>query len=220
MAVRFNLPIISFLDANANPLAGGYLEFYETESDDAKDIWEDDDLTIQAANIDPNDPDSTGYQLDSAGRHGDIFLEPGDYKVVVKNSLGTIIKTMDPVHGGSASSGSSSVYDVGYYTNIKPDSGETWPIYNIVRPLRLEVDLADCIATVHPDYLPTATATYTIYKNGVSIGTIAFATSGAVTKTLVSSVDFEIGDQFSMTAPDPQDATMNFVAMTFAFTVR
>lgn len=131
MAVRFNLPIIAFDDANGNPLSGGFVEFYNSGLATAKDIFEDDDLTIPAANIDPNTPGSHGYTLDSAGRHGDIFLEPGDYKVVVKNSLGTIIKTMDPVHGSAAAGVEfeitvERVGSVAITTGIKADEYIDW----------------------------------------------------------------------------------------------
>lgn len=57
------------------------------------------------------------------------------------------------------------------------------------------------------DTNPTSTATFTFYKNGTSIGTVAFATSGAPTVTFTGAVTFAIGDKLKVTAPSPQDTT-------------
>jgi len=92
MAARFSLPMISVLDSNANPLGGGSLEFYATGTSTPKTVYSDNGLVTPAANP---------YTLDSAGRHGDIFLESADYKVIVKDSAGAVVKTMDPVHGAA-----------------------------------------------------------------------------------------------------------------------
>ncbi len=215
MAVRFNLPILAFDDANGNPLAGGFIEFYDTQSSNAKDVWEDDDLSIPAQNIDPNVVGSTGYELDSSGRHGDIFLEPGDYKVVVKNALGVIIKTMDPVHG-SADDSLTSYYDLPINLMGQPDDGEVYPVILPVRPLLLPAGLDDGNFAARFALLtnPTSTAVWTMFKNASSIGTISFSTSGVPTVSFPLDVTLAAIDTLTFVAPSPQDATAEgFIAM-------
>ena len=63
---------------------------------------------------------------------------------------------------------------------------------------------------------PTATATYTLYKNGGSIGTIAISTGGTFTFS-GSAVSFAIGDVLSVLTPGT-NATLANVTMTFAGT--
>lgn len=101
MAVRFRLPSDSLLTDNAKPLAGGTVEFFAAGTSSHLTVYSDDSRTTAASNP---------TTLDSAGRHGDIFLQAVDYKVVVKDSAGMTIKTMDPIHGGPGSSGVTRVY--------------------------------------------------------------------------------------------------------------
>ena len=60
---------------------------------------------------------------------------------------------------------------------------------------------------------PTATATFTILKNGVSAGTVALNTSGVATFT-GSAVTFAAGDILSITNPTPADTTLVDVGIT------
>jgi hypothetical protein len=111
------------------------------------------------------------------------------------------------------------------FFNTLPTVGEIYPIANTAIDLELAADLVGCQFYVDPTGLPTSAATFTLYKRtppaaSVSIGTIEFATDGTVTVTFPSAVQFLTadGDKFIMTAPDPQDATLNFVAFAFLFT--
>ncbi len=65
---------------------------------------------------------------------------------------------------------------------------------------------------------PTATATYTVNKNGSGIGTVAISTSGVFTfaTTAGAAQSFAAGDVMAVTAPNPQDATLLNAAFTFA----
>lgn len=67
---------------------------------------------------------------------------------------------------------------------------------------------------------PTSTATYTVNKNGSSIGTIVVSTGGVVTFTTTSGTAKSLasGDRMTITAPSPQDATLADVAITIAGT--
>lgn len=97
----------------------------------------------------------------------------------------------------------------------KPGAAEIYPMRNTLIAFRLPDDLVGSIFTVHPDTLPTATATFTLYRNAEVIGTIVFATNGDATVDFPIDVDFAITDQFIVVAPASQDATMNNVALNF-----
>lgn len=66
--------------------------------------------------------------------------------------------------------------------------------------------------------LPTSTTTWTILKNTVSVGTVAFATSGAATATFTADVSFVAGDLFQLQAPSSQDATAADIAFNLTGT--
>lgn len=57
------------------------------------------------------------------------------------------------------------------------------------------------------DTNPTATMDFDIAKNGSSVGTVSFNTSGVASFTFASPASFAIGDKLKITAPSPQDAT-------------
>lgn len=108
MAVRFRLPSDSLLTDNGKVLAGGTIAFYASGSSTPQAVYSDDGLSTAADNP---------YDLDAAGRHGDIFLQGKDYKVVLKDAAGVTIKTIDPVHGASNSD------FVGSYAALRTHSG-------------------------------------------------------------------------------------------------
>lgn len=70
------------------PLAGAKLYFYESGTSTPKDTFSDEALTT---------PNANPVTADSAGRFADIYLTSGSYKVVLKKSDGTTVKTSDPV---------------------------------------------------------------------------------------------------------------------------
>jgi len=236
MAIRFNLPILAFDDANGNPLAGGFIQFFESGgSVTPKDTYSDVGLTTPNTNIDlgASDPNVTGYVLDSAGRHGDIWcdISATDYRAVVRNSFGTIIKTMDPVFGHTELAqledldALTSYYVVPVYFNVKPTDGETYPIHLPPFAVKLLAGLAGCKVKIQSTALPTATTVFTLYKNALSIGTITISTLGVVTVSFTNDVTFDPGsgfsdgDQFSMVNQATADATANFIAFSFVFVV-
>jgi hypothetical protein len=63
---------------------------------------------------------------------------------------------------------------------------------------------------------PTATATYTVQKNGVTAGTIVISTLGVFAFATTSGLPFtlNIGDRFTAIAPGTQDATLSDVGFT------
>jgi len=94
MANRFTNPNVWYPDASGNPLAGGLLFFYVTGTSTKAETFSDEELST--ANANP-------VVLDSAGRAGDIFLDPSvTYKVVLAPATDTDpptapIWTADPV---------------------------------------------------------------------------------------------------------------------------
>lgn len=61
----------------------------------------------------------------------------------------------------------------------------------------------------------TASATFTIEKNGTSVGTMVFAASATVVSfTMASATGFAAGDVLTILAPSPADATLANIAWT------
>lgn len=65
---------------------------------------------------------------------------------------------------------------------------------------------------------PTSTMTFSLYKNGSSIGTVAFSTGGSPTVSFTGLIDFAIGDIFQVVPPGSQDATGANVSLNFKAT--
>ena len=93
---RYIQPTVQEFDSNGDPLSGGKLYFYTTGTLTAKDTYSDLDLTT--ANTNP-------VVADAGGRFGDIFLEAGTYRVILKDSDDVTIYDRDPVEGPIGSSG-------------------------------------------------------------------------------------------------------------------
>jgi hypothetical protein len=92
MATAAANPLLRFEDSNGDPLAGGTLEFYESGTS-----------TPKTAYGDANESTSfTTKTLDSRGE-AVVYFGSGNYKLVVKDSSGSTIKTLDPVIGAITS---------------------------------------------------------------------------------------------------------------------
>jgi hypothetical protein len=157
---------------------------------------------------------------DQAGRFPPIFLQTAEYKVVWKDANGDEVDTFDPVAPFLDDDPAlTSFYDLWWFTNQKTTNGEICFIYNTPRELKLVANLINSIFSVDSSALPTGTTTFTLYRNTSNIGTISFSTAGAVTVVFLSDVTFNAGDQFKMVGPMTADATANFMAFTFVFTV-
>jgi hypothetical protein len=65
----------------------------------------------------------------------------------------------------------------------------------------------------------TGTAVYSVKKNGTEIGTLTFSTGNVNgVFALASATAFAADDRFSVIAPNPRDATLSGVTMTFVAT--
>jgi hypothetical protein len=207
---RFVFPYQTAIDDVGVPLPGALLYFYASGTSTPLDTYNNGNLT-PPANTNP-------VEADASGTFGNIFLQNLEYKVVLKTSAGDEVWTADPVSPFVDDDPTvTSYYDLPVFISGKPTDAEVYPIFNCVRDLTLPASLTGSIFTVAT--LPTATTTFTLYKNGVSIGTIAFSTAGAATVTFSSNVSFSAGDQFSLTNQNVADTTAADIAFTFVFTV-
>lgn len=80
------------------------------------------------------------------------------------------------------------------------------------RSFNLPASLTNSRATIGTN--PTSTLTVTLNKNGSSIGSIAFNTSGTPTFTFASAVTFAAGDILTAVCPGTADATGADIAFT------
>ena len=190
-----------FSDENGVPYDGGLVYMYVPPATTTfKATWQDRDELV--VNTNP-------VVLDSAGRA--VIFGQGQYRQVLKDQFGTQI--WDELVEFVAPDG----YDLAIFVAGAPAGGEVYPIWNSPRSLLLPQDLAGSQTTITT--LPTATMTFTLKRNGVSIGTIAFAPAGTPTIVFLADVAFNAGDQLTMTAQAIADATGGNVAITLVFNV-
>jgi hypothetical protein len=99
-----------------------------------------------------------------------------------------------------------------------PTTGQLVFLMTFVRTVNFAGNFTGSAGTVGTN--PTATATYTVARNGTSIGTAVVSTGGVVTFTTTSGAteSFSSGDILTVTAPSPADATLANAAFTFAGT--
>jgi hypothetical protein len=100
----------------------------------------------------------------------------------------------------------------------KPDAAALVFLLTYPRVVTFAANFAGSVGTVRVN--PTATATYTVKKNGSAIGTIVVSTAGVVTFTTTGGAAqaFAVGDRMTVEAPSPQDGTLADAAFTLAGT--
>lgn len=102
-------------------------------------------------------------------------------------------------------------YDLGVDFSGKPGNSQQYS-FIASRAFQLPASLTGSKAWIGTN--PTATLTMTLNKNGSSIGTVVFSTSGVPTITFASAVTFAIGDVLTIVAPASADATGADIALT------
>lgn len=91
-------------DTNGDPLSSGTLEFYESGTSTPLAVYSDADLSVSAG---------TTVTLNAAGfpqvsgSEVTLFLLPQVYRIVVKNSAGTTLRTVDGIYALSTASSSN-----------------------------------------------------------------------------------------------------------------
>jgi len=93
MAVAIFSPLTQFFDNNGDPLNGGTVTVQDAGTTSSRNIYTDAALTVAATNPVP---------LDSAGRptQGVIYTAATAYKLILKNSAGSTIRTEDNLDPG------------------------------------------------------------------------------------------------------------------------
>ncbi len=104
-------------------------------------------------------------------------------------------------------------YDIGFAPLGLPANALTYPWLTFTRTVEFAGNFSGSYGTVGTN--PTATATFTVKKNGSTIGTIVVSTGGLVTFTASGGavITFDAGDRMTLLSP-AQDATLSDVAFT------
>ena len=95
-----------------------------------------------------------------------------------------------------------------------PIAGSQYVLYfDAVREVNIPANFSGSLASVLTAF--TDAATYTIYHNGTSVGTISFAASGTSgTFSTSSAFTLAVGDNLTIQAPSTADATAANLAIT------
>lgn len=107
-------------------------------------------------------------------------------------------------------------YEVGGFLPGQPTAGALVFAFQFASAVTLPASLTGSYAKAGT--ASTGTATFALLKNGVGIGSIVFTASAAGTFTFAAAVSFAAGDELTITAPNPQDATLANVRFTLAGT--
>jgi hypothetical protein len=194
-----------FADANGVPYLGGTVNMWIPNTETTKPSWVDMDHV--ALNTDP-------IILDAAGRC--VIWGEGIYRQVLKDINGNTIWDKLTLYHDFSDIVVSTLYDLPFYIQGQPTASEQFPRFVIPRALTLPAGLTASRFSIGTN--PAATMTFTIRKNGVSIGTVSFATNGVPTVVFASQQSFVAGDIFSVLAQASPDTTGADVSMTFVFT--
>jgi hypothetical protein len=104
-------------------------------------------------------------------------------------------------------------YDIGLFAPGKPGAGAL--LDRFVCPRALTLPAGATGAQAFAGIAPTAAASFSIQKNGVTIGSVTFAAGSQIgTFTVSAAVTFAAGDRLELVGPGTQDATMADVAIT------
>jgi len=114
--------------------------------------------------------------------------------------------------------GTTGPYDVVASYVGKPGAAALVLILTMVRAVSFAANFSGSRGTLSAN--PAAAATYTVKKNGSSIGTVAVSTGGVFTFATSGGAvqSFAIGDRMTVEAPSPADTTLADVGLTFAGT--
>ena len=103
-------------------------------------------------------------------------------------------------------------FNISFFVEGKPVHGETVFRYVVPQAINIAASFSGSIAK--SEVAATASTVFTINRNGSSIGTFTFATSGTSATFSGSAVSLSIGDVISVVAPVTQDTTLANIAVT------
>ena len=141
-----------------------------------------------------------------------IVFNAGDLKLLYCDG-GTNLKTV----AAPVSSASSNPYDIGCSVAGTPAANATLLRYPMPRAVNFPAGMTNSKAIANT--AATASATFSVKKNGTQFATFAFAASGtSATFTAASATAFAAGDILTITAPATPDATLADLGIALAGT--
>jgi hypothetical protein len=144
--------------------------------------------------------DAAGTTVAVAAGYAALIHQSGDNMVRILHAPGTTVP-----------------YDVGFSVTGLPTDGAECLHFVAARAIDFPDNFSGAYG--HCGVNPTATASFDLKKNGVSIGSISINTSGVFTfNTTGAGTSLAAGDRLTVHAPSPQDATLSDVGVTFAGT--
>ncbi len=146
--------------------------------------------------------DNNGFPLVT----GQLYYNATDDVMYIRDSLGT----WQPM--AVITSGYRPIIPVYITGNIA--AGEMVVQYVAPQQIVLPINFSD--STGYANVAPTATAVFSVLKNGTVVGTVTFlAGQNVATFVAVAPTTLDIGDRLTITAPTSQDATLDQVSFTF-----
>jgi VCBS repeat-containing protein len=138
-------------------------------------------------------------------------LVAGDLPLI---PLGTGVSGVLPVANGGTGISTALPVDIPCSYLGKPGAGASVQLFTAVRAINFAANFAGAYGTVGTN--PTATALYTVNKNGSAIGTVSIATTGVFTFATTSGAvqSLAAGDRMTVVAPTAQDTTLADVGFT------
>jgi hypothetical protein len=105
-------------------------------------------------------------------------------------------------------------YLLGLTYDGSPGAGEVILRQKVVLAFSLPASLTG--SSFYAETAANSTATFTIKKNGGSVGTLVFSASGtSPAVTFSTAVSFAVNDKLTLEAPNPADSTLADLGFTF-----
>jgi hypothetical protein len=131
--------------------------------------------------------------------------------------LGTANQVLQVNSGATAAVWSSRPYDIAVYIEGTTTASEVLLFFVATRAFTWPASLTGSYAKA--SVAATASTTFTILRNGSSVGSFAFAAGGTTaTFSFSSAITFALGDTIEITGPATPDTTLANIGITFAGT--
>lgn len=203
--------LFNTMDLNGDVISGAKLNTYEVGTTTPQATFLDSALTSPAANP---------ILTDAAGRFPDaIFAQALQYKFVLTDASDNTLQTVEPWTPVTFRLATQFGFE---YFSVYNDgtNSDAQDIYDLVIPdgttLALPAGATNSKAVAAT--AATAETTYTMFKNGGSVGTIVFAAAGTTgVFTVATEVSFAPGDVFEIRNQATADGTLSDISVTIAF---
>jgi hypothetical protein len=118
----------------------------------------------------------------------------------------------------AAPTASDTSYDIALMCGGKPTQGARVLYVPVIRNCSLPLNATGSRASA-ATVGTVSSASFTINKNGSSIGTINFAVSSSTATFSVTATNFSVGDILEIVAPNPQNATLAEIGISLSLTL-